>query len=160
MLIGCLAFILFYFIAFKAEIFSSKKMIVEGLIPQDGPFNISTMPFSVERIVYYVSTPSPSLGISPSLYNKLHVEYIRREVFDNQPLAIQVYYEDTHERKIVAELLYQRFEVPYLDSLYGEKRLTKVQLGNLKEFKYTHPSTQKMLKDEVFTKLQSDSFPY
>lgn len=158
MLIGCLAFILFYFISFKTEIFTSKKMIVEGLIPLDGPFNISTMPFSVERIVYYVSTPSQSLGISPGLYEQLRVEYVMREVFDNQPLAIQVYYEDTHERKIVAELLYQRFEVPYLDSLYGEKRLTKVQLGNLKDFKYTHPSTQKMFKDEVFSKLQSEIF--
>lgn len=154
MLIGCLSFMLFYYISFKANIFSSKKIIEDALIPIDGPFNISTMPFSVERIVYYISTPSQSIGQSSDLYERLRVEYIRREVFDNQPLAIQIYYDDLHESKVVAELLYQRFEVPYLDSLYGERKLTKVQLGNLKDFKYTHPSTQKMFKDEVYTKLK------
>ncbi len=154
MLVGCLAFFLFYYISFKAMIFHKDKIIEESLIPSDGPFSIKTMPFSVERIVYYVSIPSPSLGLLPDLYEKLTVDYVEREIFDNKPLAIQVYYQDGTQRKIVAELLGERFEVPYLDSLYGEKRLTKEDYENLKDYKYTHISTQKMFKDEVHSKLR------
>lgn len=153
MLIGLLSFFLLYYLAFYCNIFKAQKIIEETSIPKDGPFSISTMPFSIERIVYYVSTPSQSLGQLPQLYEHLHVEYVSREVFDNQPFAIQVYYVDDFEKRIVAELLYQRFEVPYLDSLYGENQLTKNQLENLREFKFTHESTRNMLKDEVFIKL-------
>lgn len=153
MIIGCLAFLLFYYMAFKAKLFKSNKIIEESLIPLDGPFSLRTMPFSVERIVYYVSTPSPSLGSIDHLYDHLKVEYVKREIFDSQPLAIQVFFQDDHQKKIVAELLIDRFEVPYLDSLYGEKRLSKEDFENLKDYKYTHQSTQKMFKDEVYAKL-------
>lgn len=143
--------------AFKVKLFPSIKIIEESLIPLDGPFTLDTMPFSVERIVYYVSTPSPSLGSTAQLYDNLKIEYVKREIFDSQPLAIQVYFQDDQQRKIVAELLIDRFEVPYLDSLYGEKRLSKEEYENLKNYKYTHDTTQKMFKNEVYTKLRGVS---
>ena len=154
MLVGCLAFFLFYYISFKTVIFHKDNIIEESLIPLQGAFTIKTMPFSVERIVYYVSVPSPSIGLVSNLYERLTVSYVGREIFDSKPLAIQIYYQDGAERKIVAELLGDRFEVPYLDSLYGEERLTKEEYENLRDYKYTHLSTQKMFKDEVYSKLR------
>ena len=117
------------------------------------PFTIKTMPFATERIVYYVSIPSPSLSNLPNLYKKLTVSYVERKIFDSRPLAIQVHYQEGNHQKIVAELLFERFEVPYLDNLFSEKQLDKKDYLRLRDFKFTHYSTQKMLKDEVYAKL-------
>jgi len=97
--------------------------------------------------------PNPTFGRDPDLSEKLMVEYIKKKDFDSQPIAIQVYYKDNKNQKMVAEILSKRFEVPYLESLYGENLLTEMRYEHLKLYKFNHPSTIDQLRREVTKKL-------
>ncbi len=148
-----LSFILFLFFVYKVKIFNQDSMIEKTLIPKDAPFTISTMPFRTEQIVYYVTAPNPTFGDDSDLFEKLSIQYVKQKDFDSLPIAIQVYYADGNTRKMVAEILLNRFAVPYLESLYGENILTEKQYENLRIHKYNHPSTIVQLRREVAKKL-------
>ncbi|MFH5837249.1 hypothetical protein ACHAL6_14400 [Proteiniclasticum sp. C24MP] len=154
MIITGLSFMLLLFFVYKVKIFNQDGSIEKNYMPKDSDFTITTMPFRTERIVYYVTVPNPTFGKDPELIDKLMVEYIRKKDFDSHPIAIQVYYRSDETRKLVAEVLSRRFEVPYLESLHGENLLTESQYRNLRLYKYNHPSTVAQLRREVAKKLQ------
>lgn len=52
MIIGSLAFFLYYWISFKTRIFNNDRMMEESPVLLNKPFTIKTMPFATERIVY------------------------------------------------------------------------------------------------------------
>lgn len=154
MLIASLSIVVFLFVVFKLELFKRDEIIEKNIMPENAEFTISTMPFRVERIVYYVTVPNATLGAEENLKKKLHVEYVKKEIFDTEPIAIQVYYEHDKERRVVAEILSHRFDVPYLDSLFGENLLTRKDYEYLRLYKYAHPSTRDFLINEVAGKLR------
>lgn len=160
MFLASLSIILFLIIVFRFELFRRDMVIEKNIMPENAEFTISAMPFRVERIVYYVTVPNATLGTDGNLLKKLQVDYVRKEIFDSEPIAIQVYYEDGNERRIVAELLSHRFDVPYLDSLYGEELLSRKQYEYLRLYKYAHASTRDFLIREVAEKLRPQGISY
>lgn len=154
MIITGLSFILFLLFVYRVKLFNQDGSIEKNFMPQNAEFCITTMPFRTERIVYYVTVPNPTFGKDPDLTDKLLVKYVQKKDFDTHPVAIQVYYKSDGRRKLVAEILSRRFEVPYLDSLYGENLLTESQHRNLRLYKYNHPSTVMQLQREVARKLK------
>jgi hypothetical protein len=103
--------------------------------------------FSPERIVYYVSLPTKING--EDLEKNLQVEYVSKGIFDTVPMAIQVFFKgENNNKRLIAELLEQRFDVPALDSLYGENKISKEQFKYLKKYKFAHPSTKNLLLTE------------
>lgn len=154
MVITGISLILFLILVYKVKLFNLDGDIEKNMMPKDAEFTIAAMPFSVERIVYYVTAPNPTFGMDEMLRNRLSVEYVRKMAFDSHPIAIQVYYENGKERKMVAEILSHRFDVPYLDSLYGENLLTQKEYEYLRLYKYNHPSTIDLLREEVANKLR------
>ena len=153
MMITGLSVILFLLFVYKVKVSDQDEVIEKNFMQKDTDFTITTMPFRTERIVYYVTAPNPTFGGDPDLSEKLIVEYIKKKDFDSQPIAIQVYYKDKENKKMVAEILSKRFEVPYLESLYGEKLLTEMRYEHLKLYKFNHPSTIDQLRKEVTNKL-------
>lgn len=154
MVMAGISLILFLVLVYKVKLFNLDGDIEKNMMPGDAEFTIAAMPFRVERIVYYVTTPNPTFGMDEMLRNRLTVEYVKKKAFDSHPIAIQVYYEQDKERKMVAEVLSQRFEVPYLDSLYGENLLSEKDYEYLRLYKYNHPSTINLLREEVAKKLK------
>lgn len=153
MIITGLSVILFLLLVYKVKISNQDEVIEKNFMQKDTDFTITTMPFRTERIVYYVTVPNPTFGRDPDLSDKLLVEYIKKKEFDSHPIAIQVYYKDKKNKKMVAEILSKRFEVPYLESLYGENLLTELRYEHLKLYKFNHPSTINQLRKEVAKKL-------
>lgn len=153
MIIIGISLILFLFIVYKVKITNQDEVIEKNMMPKDTEFTISTMPFRTERIVYYVTVPNRTFGKDPDLAEKLIVEYVKKKDFDSHPIAIQVYYKDNKNKKMVAEILSKRFDVPYLESLFGENLLTEMRYKHLKLYKFNHPSTIDQLRREVAKKL-------
>lgn len=154
MVISGISMILFLLLVYKVKLFNLDEDIEKNMMPENAEFSIAAMPFRVERIVYYVTAPNPTFGMDEMLMNRLSVEYVKKKAFDSHPIAIQVYYEHEKERKMVAEVLSHRFDVPYLDSLYGENLLTEKEYEYLRLYKYNHPSTINLLRNEVANKLR------
>ncbi|GEM_PF-894262 len=154
MVIAGISLILFLILVYKVNLFNLDGDIEKNMMPANAEFSIAAMPFRVERIVYYVTAPNPTFGMDDLLINRLTVEYVKKKAFDSYPIAIQVYYARDRERKMVAEILSHRFDVPYLDSLYGENLLTRKEYEYLRLYKYNHPSTADLLREEVACKLR------
>lgn len=153
MLTAAFAFLLFLSMIYKVPLFKRDGVIEKNLLPEKAEFTIATMPFRIERIVYYVPVPNPTFGKEPDLRDHLSVEYVKKQTFDAYPFAIQVYYTRNGERKLLAEVLSHRFDVPYLDTLYGEHLLNKKDYEYLRLYKYNHSSTREQLKEEVARKI-------
>ena len=152
MIAATLGLFIFILIAFKSSIFSAGEQIESRLLPEETDLSISSMTFSSERIVYYISLPSK--GLDPKVLQKeLNVEYVSSGIFDTIPIAIQVYYGSGGNKKLVAELLEPRFDLPTLGSLYGENKISKRAHEYIRKYKFAHPSTKAMLKEEVINKL-------
>lgn len=154
MIITGLSIILFLFFVYKVKISNQDDVIEKNFMQKDPEFTITTMPFRTERIVYYVTAPNPTFGSDPDLTDKLIIEYVKKKDFDSHPIAIQVYYKEKKTQKMVAEILSKRFEVPYLESLYGENLLTEMRYEHLKLYKFNHASTIDQLRREVAKKLK------
>lgn len=154
MVFAGLSLIIFLILVYKVKLFNLDGDIEKNMMPGNAEFTIAAMPFRVERIVYYVTAPNPTFGMDEMLMNRLKVEYVKKKAFDSHPIAIQVYYEHDKERKMVAEVLSHRFDVPYLDTLYGENLLTEKEYEYLRLYKYNHPSTIGLLREEVANKLR------
>lgn len=155
MMITGLSFLLFLLVIYKVPLFKRDGAIERNMMPENAEFTIASMPFRVERIVYYVPVPHHTYGKDPHLIDNLTVEYVKKKAFDSHPFAIQVYYQNGQERKMVAEVLSHRFDVPYLDTLYGENLLSKKEYEYLRLYKYNHPSTKDLFKNEVAKKLST-----
>ena len=154
MVIAGISLILFLILVYKVKLFNLDGDIEKNMMPENAEFTIAAMPFRVERIVYYVTAPNPTFGMDEELMNRLTVEYVKKKAFDSHPIAIQVYYVHEKEKKMVAEVLKHRFDVPYLDSLFGENLLTEKEYEYLRLYKYNHPSTIELLRKEVARKLK------
>lgn len=153
MLTTALSFLLFLVLIYKVPIFKRDGAIERNMLPDKAEFTIASMPFRVERIVYYVPIPNPTYGKDPHLEEHMTVEYVKKQTFDASPFALQVYYQQGSERKLLAEVLSHRFDVPYLDTLYGENLLSYKEYEYLRLYKYNHPSTKELLREEVKRKL-------
>lgn len=157
MITASLAFIAFLFITFHISVFKGEKKIEKSLLPDDSDFTISTMPFSTERIVYYTSVPNSAITENGNFINDITVESVTKDGFDAIPMAIQVYLGQGENKKLVAELLQHRFDIPCLDSLLGENKVTKKQHEYIRKYKFGHHSTKEMLKEEVIKKLKGQN---
>lgn len=153
MFIAALSVLVFLLMIYKVPLFKRDGAIERNMLPEKAEFSIAAMPFRVEHIVYYVPVPHPAYGKDPDLRAHLSVEYVKKQTFDVSPFALQVYYLKNNDRKLLAEVLSQRFDVPYLDALYGENLLSQKEYAYLRLYKYNHPSTKELLKDEVIRKL-------
>ena len=150
-----LAIIVFLWVILKVSVFKSDTLVENNWIPDDSKFTVSSMPFSIERIVYYISLPNPVLSNDPWIEKHLKVEPIYKAMFDAEPIAIQVFYGQGKNKKIVAELLKHRFDIPYLDSLLGEGIINGKTHENIRRYKFGHDSTKEMLKKEVLLKIKN-----
>lgn len=154
MIIIIFAYLLFIFLSFKVTIFRGTARLESRLLPEGTDITVGEMSFSPERIVYYISLLNKIR--EDELEQNLHVEYVSKGIFDTVPLAIQVYLKDGENKKLVAELLEQRFDLPALDSLLGERKISKEQHEYIKKYKFRHPSTKNLLLEEVKKRLQKN----
>lgn len=148
-----LSMVIFLILATKISLFKKGKWIENSWMPEHSKFTIASMPFSIERIVYYITLPNPIFLNDSSLDSHLLVEPIYKEAFDSVPIAIQVFYVNEGQRKLVAEILRHRFDIPYLDSLLGEGYISEKMHEHIRNYKFGHASTQEMLKKEVMMKI-------
>ena len=152
-----IAFIVFLLMIFKLSIFRNTKKIESSLLPEDSDFTINSMPFSTERIVYYISVPNQAITEEVNFDKDITLESVTKESFDTMPFAIQVYLGHGNNKKLVAELLQKGFDIPCLDSLLGEEKITKKQHEYIRKYKFSHQSTKEMLKLEVIKKLKGQN---
>ncbi|SES99007.1 hypothetical protein [Anaerobranca gottschalkii] len=156
MIIIIFAYLMFIFLSFKVTIFRGTTKLESRLLPEGSDITIGEMSFSPERIVYYISLSKQIK--EDELDKNLHVEYVSKGIFDTVPLAIQVYLNQGQNKKLVAELLEQRFDLPALDSLLGENKISKEQYEYIKKYKFKHPSTKNLLLFEVKKRLKETNF--
>lgn len=156
MIVTTLSLFLFIYISFRTSFFNAGEQIESRHLPEGTDLSISSMTFSSERIVYYLSLPSKGLN-SKKLEQEISIEYVSTGIFDTIPIAIQAYLGAGENKKIVAELLEPRFDLPALDSLYGEGKISKKTHEYIRKYKFAHPSTKTMLKEEVISKLTGKS---
>lgn len=152
-----LAVIVFLWVAMNVSIFKSEKLIESSWMPENSKFTLSSMPFSIERIVYYISLPNPVFSNDDLIDEHLKVKPIYKEAFDSVPIALQVFYGQGENKKIVAELLRHRFDIPYLDSLLGEELISDETHEYIRRYKFGHGSTREMLKKEVLLKIKNQA---